>query len=60
MFIKLTGYSNDLPAYVRVDQIILISDHSAGYTHLQLANMESGIGVKDPPEQIMEMIKNET
>lgn len=58
MFIKMTGFVNDLPVYVRADQIVVISDQSVGYTHLQLANMESGIVVKETFEQIMEMIKN--
>jgi hypothetical protein len=58
MFIKLTGYPNDLSVYVQADQIVFFGNHPDGHTHLQLQNMESGVGVKETPEQIMEMIKN--
>jgi len=34
MFIKLTGYLTDLPAYVRADHIIVIADQAGGYTYL--------------------------
>lgn len=58
MFIKLTGYSNDLAIYIRPDVIIAIAGQSSGGTHVQINSLEGGFAVKEPPEQIMEMIKN--
>lgn len=60
MFIKLTGYANDKPIFIKPEVITVIAEQTAGYTHVQISNIEGGVGVKETPEQIVEMIKNET
>ena len=58
-FIKLTGCQSDLPTWINPEKICSIDINTAGPRPITCIYLdkENSIGVRETPEQILEMLK---